>query len=107
MLVERSLDKVDQVELDKEIQRLQQENTELKKQLGYKKNKITSNNYEDLVQENISLKQKLGYSQQDIQQSIKQHSPYHKSNVIGWLYTIFSLIILLAGIITFCIILSK
>jgi len=36
MLVDRAMDKIDQSEIEKEVQRLREENSNLKRQLGYK-----------------------------------------------------------------------
>lgn len=107
MLVERSMDRIDQVEMGKEIQRLKEENADLRRQLGYKKINSQFNNYDDLIQENIKLKRKLGYFEDEIENDIKNHSPYRKSNAVWWAYIIFSLALLLGSVIFFLIITSR
>ena len=106
MLVERSMDKIDQVEMEKEIERLREDNASLKKQLGYKKTSSQFYNYEELVEENINLKQKLGYSKEEAIEDIKNNSPYRKSNAIWWVYIISS-ILLFAGFIIASILIFK
>ncbi len=99
MLVDRAMDKIDQAEMEKEIKRLREENSSLKKQLGYKKTLVNSYNYNELVDENIALKKKLGVSEQDIMKEIKDNSPYKKSNRVWIAYVIFFGILIVGTII--------
>ena len=106
MMVDWSLEKIDQVQMEKEVERLKKENSNLKKQLGIKKTN-NSYEYEELVDENIKLKKQLGISEDEIMKSIKENSPYKKSTRVWIFYMIFSGIILLGMIIFLIVLLNK
>lgn len=99
MMVERSLDKIDQVELEKLVVKFREENSNLKKQLGYKNQSVKSYNIDELIDENVKLKRELGYTEKEIENSLKKFNPYKKSNKIWIAYMLISLIPLIAAII--------
>ncbi len=98
VIVDRSLDRIDQIEVGNEIIRLREENAGLKEKLGHK-NSRSLNSYDALLEENIKLKRKLGYSDKEIYQSLKKHNPYKKSHKVWVAYMIFAVLSFIAAII--------
>ena len=101
-----ALDKIDEEEMKKEVDRLRFEIGELKQKLNYKNLSVKSFNYQELAEEYYTLKKKLGFSDDEILKDLKKHSPYKKGSRVGTVFVIISSILLLVAVVC-CFILTR